>query len=68
MPTKTVDQNARAERLFKTREQQKADAPVAMAEYRAAQQATWDRMHQLRRMRLARGPTRAAAQPRKNAG
>jgi hypothetical protein len=68
MPTKTVDPRARAERLFKTREQQKADAPVAMAEYRAAQQATWDRMHQLKQMRLARGATRAAAQPQKSAG
>jgi hypothetical protein len=58
MPGKTSEPRARAERLFKTREQQKADAPVAMAEYRAAQQAAWDRMHQLRRMRLARGAER----------
>ncbi len=45
---------ARAEALFKRREQQKADAPVAMAEYRAAQQAELNRMHELRRLRLAR--------------
>jgi hypothetical protein len=45
---------ARAEALFKRREEQRADAPVAMAEYRAAQQAALDRMHELRRLRLAR--------------
>lgn len=45
---------ARAEALFKRREEQRADAPVAMAEYRAAQQVALDRMHELRRLRLAR--------------
>ncbi len=55
MLPKTHDSSsARAEALFKRREQQKADAPVAMAEYRAAQQAALDRMHELRRLRLAR--------------
>jgi hypothetical protein len=44
----------RAEALFRRREQQKADAPVAMAEYRAKQQAALQRMHELRRLRLAR--------------
>ena len=38
----------------KRRERQRAEAPVAMAEYRAAQQAATDRMHELRRVRLAR--------------
>jgi len=44
----------RAEALFRRREQQKADAPIAMAEYRAKQQAALQRMHELRRQRLAR--------------
>jgi hypothetical protein len=44
----------RAEALFKRREEQKADAPIAMAEYRAAQHAALQRMQELRRLRLAR--------------
>ena len=48
------DSHARAAARFKQRERQKADAPVAMAEYRAAQQAALQRMHELRRLRLAR--------------
>ena len=61
MPQKIDDRShARAEALFKRREQQKADAPVAMAEYRAAQQAALERMHELRRMRLARAAELAA--------
>jgi hypothetical protein len=40
--------------LAERRAQQQADAPKAMAEYRAAQQAAIERMHQLRAMRLAR--------------
>jgi hypothetical protein len=47
---------ARAERLFKTREQQKADAPKATADYYGAQQAVRDRTQELRRLRLARDP------------
>ena len=43
-----------AERLFKAREQQKADAPQAMAEYHAAIQRMRDRTDELRRQRLAR--------------
>jgi hypothetical protein len=55
MPQQPDDRaHARAQALFKRREQQKADAPVAMAEYRAAQQAALNRMHELRRLRLAR--------------
>jgi hypothetical protein len=52
-----TDQNAsrsRAEALFRRREQQKADAPVAMAEYRAAERAKYERMRELRALRLAR--------------
>ena len=44
----------RAERLFKAREQQKADAPKAMAEYNAAIQRMRGRTDELRRQRLAR--------------
>lgn len=44
----------RAERLFKARAQQKADAPQAMAEYHAAIQRTRDRTRELRQQRLAR--------------
>jgi hypothetical protein len=45
---------SRAEALFKRREEQKADAPVAMAEYRAAERAKYERMRELRELRLAR--------------
>ncbi len=45
---------SRAEAMFKRREQQKADAPVAMAEYRAAERAKYERMRELRALRLAR--------------
>ena len=48
------NERARAERIFKTREQQKADAPKAMADYYAAQQAIRDRTEKLRQLRLAR--------------
>ena len=54
MPKKHVDTpRTRAEKMFRTREEQKADAPVAMQEYRAAQQAALERMRQLRELRLA---------------
>jgi hypothetical protein len=45
---------ARAERLFKVRELQKADAPRATADYHAALEAVRDRTQELRRLRLAR--------------
>jgi hypothetical protein len=51
---KHENERARAERIFKTREQQKADAPKAMADYYAAQQAMRDRTEKLRQLRLAR--------------
>jgi len=57
MPQKSADpSHARAEALFRRRAQQAADAPVAMAEYRAAQQAALTRMRELRELRLARKP------------
>ncbi|MBX9824447.1 MAG: hypothetical protein K2Y27_05560 [Xanthobacteraceae bacterium] len=45
---------ARAERRRKILETQKADAPVAMAEYRAAEQAAREKTARLRAERLAR--------------
>jgi len=51
---KQEDARVRAERIFKTREQQKADAPKATADYRAAEQKIRDRTQELKRLRLAR--------------
>ena len=44
----------RAERIFKSREEHKTDAPKAMADYRAAEQRLRDRTQELKRLRLAR--------------
>jgi hypothetical protein len=44
----------RLEAVFKRRELQKAEAPIAMQEYRAAQQAVLERTKRLRAERLAR--------------
>jgi len=49
MPQRENADHARAERLFKTRELQKADAPKATADYYAAEQAVRDRTRELRR-------------------
>jgi hypothetical protein len=54
MPQHENADRARVERLFKRREQQKADAPRATADYYATQQAVRDRTQELRRLRLAR--------------
>jgi len=53
MPPQETER-ARAERLFKVRERQKADAPKATKDYYAAQQAVRDRTRVLRQLRLAR--------------
>ena len=45
---------ARAERLFKAREELKADAPKATADYYAAVQRVRERTRELRKLRLAR--------------
>jgi hypothetical protein len=45
---------ARAEALFKRRQEPVAEAPTAMAEYRATEQARYERMRELRALRLAR--------------
>jgi hypothetical protein len=62
MPLKTeAAARDRAEAMFKHRQQQAADAPKAMAEYRAAERAKYDRMRQLRALRLAgEAPVRRA--------
>jgi hypothetical protein len=44
----------RAEARLKLKERQKADAPVALQQYRAAEQALRDRTAALRAQRLAR--------------
>ena len=44
----------RAERAFAARTQQKADAPRATTDYKAAEQALRDRTAKLREARLAR--------------
>jgi hypothetical protein len=54
MPQYENTDRTRAERLFKAREHQKADAPKATADYYAAQQRIRDRTQELRRLRLAR--------------
>jgi hypothetical protein len=45
---------ARAERLFKAREERKADVPKAIADYYAAEQALREQTQKLKRLRLAR--------------
>ena len=54
MPQHEKADQARAERLFKARERQKADAPQAMMDYYAAQQRLRDLTQELRRLRLMR--------------
>jgi hypothetical protein len=56
MSDSSPKRTAAAKRLafLQRREEQAADAPKAMAEYRAGQQAAIDRMPQLRALRLAR--------------
>jgi len=56
MSKPSPEKTAAAKRLalLNLRQEQEADAPKALAEYRVAQQAAIDRMHQLRALRLAR--------------
>ena len=54
MPEHQSKDRDRAERLFKARERQRADAPSAMADYYAAEQKIRDRTQALKRLRLAR--------------
>jgi len=56
----SMDQNevdrlrARSEAAFQARHQQKQEAPVAMREYREAEQAERDKIRRLREERIAR--------------
>ena len=52
MPQHANDVRARAERMFKVREIQKADASKATADYHAVQQRLRDRTQELRELRL----------------
>jgi hypothetical protein len=54
MPQHENVDRARAERIFKAREQQRAEAPKATADYYAALQKIRDRTQELRRLRLER--------------
>jgi hypothetical protein len=55
MMQKEVDRlRARAEAAFEVRHQKKQDTPIAMREYREAEQAERDKMLRLREERLAR--------------
>ena len=54
MPLHAEKNRLRAERQFKAREQQQADAPKAWADYHAAQQKLRDRTRELREQRLLR--------------
>lgn len=52
VPNRTATE--RAEATFKAREELKADRPIAVAEYRAAQDAVLEKTRRLRAERLAR--------------
>jgi len=69
MIPKKRDQRALAEARFKIREQQKADAPLALQEYYAAQEAEREKTRRLRALRLSRAsqPLLHAARPKKSA-
>ncbi len=54
MPNNSEVARARAEALFKRREQQSAEAPLAWAEYRQAQEALRERTRKLREQRVGR--------------
>jgi len=54
MPLHENEYRDRAEQIFRAREQQKADAPKAVADYYAAQEKLRTRTQELRQLRLAR--------------
>ena len=62
MPHNEETDRVRAERLFKARAEQKADAPRATADYHAAQQKVRDRTQELKALRLAREEQKKAHQ------
>ena len=61
MLKKIEERRARAERFFDVREELKADAPKAAADYYAAEQRIRDRTMELRHQRLAREAAKQAA-------
>ncbi len=63
MPQDLTAQRARAERIFNRKRAMKADAPKAVQDYHAAQQAVIDRTKKLREQRLLR-EARALKNPR----
>jgi hypothetical protein len=54
MQHSTQTERIRAERIFRRREERKADVPKAVSEYYAAQQRIIERTRKLREERLAR--------------
>ena len=54
------ERRALAEARFKAREQQKADAPLALKEYYAAQEAEREKTRRLRALRLRSRPESVA--------
>jgi len=62
-PTETRAAQLRAEAHFKVKEQQKADAPSAMRDYRAAENDVRERTKRLRALRLARDTAAALSPP-----
>jgi hypothetical protein len=62
MPYNNNTDRARAEQIFKMREQRKADAPKATADYYAGLQKTRDRTEELRQLRLERESQSRGAQ------
>jgi hypothetical protein len=63
MPHNTEADGSRAERIFRRREQLKADAPKATQDYHAAQQSVIERTRKLREERLAREAKAQAMNP-----
>jgi hypothetical protein len=68
MPYMNDADRARVEQRFKLREQQKADAPNATADYYAAEQRVRDRTQELRRLRLASEAQKKARQKKARSG
>jgi len=62
MPKHEPEDRARAERIFKARQEQKADASQATADYYAAQQRLLERTQELRRLRLAQSQKKQSGQ------
>jgi hypothetical protein len=53
-PDKLAEMRARSEATFKARHEQAQDAPIALRDYRLAEQDKWDQLERLRQERLSR--------------